>query len=176
MNSLNPYRSDLMRLLLYCYTAVEVTGSGEKSAIRERWKGYSEFMFWGCFTYDRKGPSHCWLPETKQQKEQAEKDIQKMNEELEPIMRNAWELENRMGRIALTTKSGRKPQWRCNKKNGKLGRSSKGGIDWYRYQTIILLPKLFPFAKERAKERRTIVQEDKAPSHAHYIQQRVYDI
>jgi hypothetical protein len=35
-----------------------------KSAIRERWKGYSEFMFWGCFTYDRKGPYHCWLPET----------------------------------------------------------------------------------------------------------------
>ena len=23
-------------------------------AIRERWKGYSEFMFWGCFSYDKK--------------------------------------------------------------------------------------------------------------------------
>jgi transposase len=25
-----------------------------KSCIRPRWKGYSEFMFWACFTYDRK--------------------------------------------------------------------------------------------------------------------------
>ena len=147
-----------------------------KSAIRERWKGYSEFMFWGCFTYDYKGPSHCWLPETKQEKDQAEKNIQEMNEELEPIMREIWELENGMGRLALTTKPGRKPQWRWNAKNGKLGRKCKGGIDWYRYQTYILLPKLFPFAKECEKERRTIVQEDKAPSHAHYIQQRIYNI
>jgi transposase len=23
---------------------------------RTRWKGHSEFMFWGCFTYDKKGP------------------------------------------------------------------------------------------------------------------------
>jgi transposase len=57
-----------------------------RSAIRERWKGYSEFMFWGCFSYDKKGPCHCWLPETKQEKEQAEKAIEKLNEELEPIL------------------------------------------------------------------------------------------
>ena len=30
-----------------------------RSCIRERWKGASEFMFWGCFSYDRKGPCHC---------------------------------------------------------------------------------------------------------------------
>jgi hypothetical protein len=30
----------------------------EKTVIRERWKGYSEFMFWGCFSYDSKGPCH----------------------------------------------------------------------------------------------------------------------
>jgi transposase len=35
-----------------------------RSAIRERWKGYSEFIFWCCFSYDKKGPCHCWLPET----------------------------------------------------------------------------------------------------------------
>jgi transposase len=35
-----------------------------KSCIRERWKGYSEFMFWGCFSYDKKGPCHIWKSET----------------------------------------------------------------------------------------------------------------
>jgi hypothetical protein len=39
-----------------------------KSVIRERWKGYSEFMFWGCFLYDCKGPCHIWRPETAQEK------------------------------------------------------------------------------------------------------------
>jgi hypothetical protein len=41
---------------------------------------------------------------------------------------------------------------------------------------MILLPKLIPFAKEYAIQRpETIVQEDKAPAHNHYIQQRVFD-
>jgi transposase len=145
-----------------------------RSCIRERWKGYSEFMFWGCFTYDQKGPCHCWLPETKAEKEQAEKDLEEWNKELEPIMRDAWELESKMGRLSLVTKRGRKPQWRWNKKNGKLVRESKGGIDWYRYQTKILLPKLFPFAKSCGPD--ILVQEDKAPSHAHFAQQRIYDM
>jgi hypothetical protein len=26
--------------------------------IKRRWKGYKEFMFWGAFTYDKKGPCH----------------------------------------------------------------------------------------------------------------------
>ncbi len=37
-------------------------------------------------------------------------------------------------------------------KNGKLGRGSKGGIDWYRYQTKILVPKLLPFAQSLGLE------------------------
>jgi hypothetical protein len=134
-------------------------------------------MFWGCFSYDKKGPCHCWLPETKQEKEQAEKAIEKLNEELEPILYDKWELATRLGRLSLVTRSGRKPQWKWNKKNRKLGHRGKGGIDWYRYQTKVLFPKLFPFAKECEKDRpSTIVQEDKAPSHAHYIQGRVYDL
>ena len=145
-----------------------------RSCIRERWKGYSEFMFWGCFTYDRKGPCHCWLPETKAEKDQATKDLEEWNEELEPIMRDAWELETKMRRLSLTTKPGRKPQWRWTKATGKLVRDSKGGIDWYRYQTKVLLPKLFPFAKSCGPD--TLVQEDNAPSHAHYAQQRIYDV
>ena len=37
-----------------------------KSAIRERWKGYSEFMFWAYFTYNTKGPQYSYIPETAQ--------------------------------------------------------------------------------------------------------------
>jgi hypothetical protein len=86
-------------------------------------------MFWGCFTYEKKGPCHCWTPETKQEKEQAVKHIDKLNVELEPLMREKWELEKGMGRLGLRTKPGKKPQWRWNEKNGKLARGKGAGID-----------------------------------------------
>ncbi|KFY41167.1 hypothetical protein V494_03175 [Pseudogymnoascus sp. VKM F-4513 (FW-928)] len=98
-----------------------------RSCIRERWKGYSEFMFWGCFTYDKKGPCHCWIPETKQEKREAEIEIAMMNEELEPILREEWELANGMRRMSLRNLPGTKPQWRWNQKNGKLSRQAGGG-------------------------------------------------
>ena len=54
-------------------------------------------------------------------------------------------------------------------------RKGKGGIDWYRYQKVILLPKLLPFAKECMKARPgTIVQEDKALCHASKHQNIVF--
>jgi hypothetical protein len=95
-----------------------------RSAIRERWKGYSEFMFWGCFSYDKKGPCHCWLPETAQEKKKAEKDIVAWNKELEPLMREEWELTTGLERMGLRGRPGRKPQWKWDQKNGKLARGS----------------------------------------------------
>ena len=68
-----------------------------------------------------------------------------------------------------TEPRGQNPQWKFNEENGKRVRKSKaGGIDWYRYGKEILEKKLIPFAK-LCKETRpsTLVQEDKAPSHAH---------
>ncbi len=83
-----------------------------------------------------------------------------------------------MKQTGLHNKSGKKPEWRFNKKNGKLVRESKtGGIDWYRYGQIILMKKLFPFAQECKKDRlNTIVQEDKALAHAHHTQTDIYSI
>ncbi len=104
-------------------------------------------MFWGCFSYEEKGPCHCWIPETAAEKKQAEKEIEELNEELEPLAREQWELSTAMARLGLRTKPGRKPEWKWNKKNGKLQRAQGSGIDWYRYQTKVLLPKLLPFAK-----------------------------
>jgi hypothetical protein len=40
-------------------------------------------MVWGCFTYDKKGPLHIFELETSQQK-QAEREIELLNQELEP--------------------------------------------------------------------------------------------
>lgn len=85
----------------------------QKSCIRERWKGSSEFMFWGCFSYDRKGPSHCWLPETATEKRASEKAIEALNTELEATCKAAWEIEMPIARLNLRQKTpGRKPRWR----------------------------------------------------------------
>jgi hypothetical protein len=148
-----------------------------RSTIRERWKGSSEFLFWGCFSYEKKGPSHCWQPETAQEKKEAEKAIVKWNEELEPILQQEWELSTQMRRLNIRRQQpGKRPSWRWNSSTGKLIRNSKGGVDWYRYQMHILLPKLLPFAQECLRTRpSTVVQEDRAPAHSHYIQQRVFD-
>ncbi|OHW89545.1 hypothetical protein CSPAE12_11872, partial [Colletotrichum incanum] len=55
-----------------------------KSCIRGRWKGYSEFMFWACFTYDKKGPCHCWATESAAEKKAAAEEVERLNRELEP--------------------------------------------------------------------------------------------
>ena len=61
-----------------------------KSVIRERFKGYSDFMWWSCFTYDNKGPYHIWKPETAAQKKKAQEVIDALNEELEPAAKAEW--------------------------------------------------------------------------------------
>jgi len=66
-------------------------------------------MFWACFSYDKKGPCYCWTPETKKEKEAAVKKIKKLNQELEPIMKEQWELENGLQRLGLRTKPGLQP-------------------------------------------------------------------
>jgi len=109
----------------------------EKSSVRNRWKGYSEFMFWGCFSYYEKGPCHIWKVETAKEKEAAQKEIDELNKMREPEMKLAWELESSLARLGLRNRPGKKPQWRFTKKQGKLVReASKGGIDWYRYYKV----------------------------------------
>ena len=147
-----------------------------RGCFRPRWKRYTEFMFWGSFSYDRKGPCHIWKPETAQERKIAERQLNAMNAELEPILREEWELNMEMARLGLRGQRGKKPQWKWDKKHGKLVRESKGGIDWWRYQYHILLPKPIPFAKECKSQRpHNIVQEDNAPSHNHHAQQVLWE-
>ena len=89
-----------------------------RSCIRERWKGYSEFMFWSCFTYDQKGPCHIWQPETKQEKEESKRVLEEMNEELEPVLREQWELNTPFRRLGLRGVGGPKPTWNGTKPQG----------------------------------------------------------
>ena len=51
-------------------------------------------MFWGSFSYDKKGPCHIWKPETAKDREKADEHIKEMNKELEPILRTEWELQS----------------------------------------------------------------------------------
>ncbi len=44
-------------------------------------------MFWGCFSYYRKGPCHIWKPETEAQKKAAQKKIDTWNREAEPLLK-----------------------------------------------------------------------------------------
>ena len=146
-----------------------------KTCRRNRWKGFSEFMFWGCFSYNFKGPCHIWATETAAEKRAAEEELAKRNIALELDAKALWEITKDMRRhLRLRgAAKGKEPQWVFNKTNGKLVREGKaGGIDWYRYQEVILKQKLLPFAKEHS----LIVQEDGAPSHSHKEQQKVYNL
>jgi hypothetical protein len=100
---------------------------------KNRWKGYSDFMFWGCFSYDSKGPCHIWKEETKTEKKEAQRIIDKMNKERESSCQAGWEASTAIRRINLERARkppGPKPQWKFNKVNGFLSRDTKGGIDW----------------------------------------------
>ena len=94
-----------------------------RSCIRERWKGANEFIFWGAFFYDKKCPCYCWALEIAKEKKDSETAIQELNTKLELVLKEEWELNNKMSRLKLRQIPGRKPQWKFTQKNGKLSRS-----------------------------------------------------
>jgi hypothetical protein len=110
----------------------------DTTVLRPRWKGFSEFMFWGSFTWCEKGPCHIWKPETKADQKTAAKDLEAINAILETVKKAEWELQTGMRRLRTTRNiRGSKPVWKWTKKTGKLTRDSKaGGIDWYRYWKV----------------------------------------
>ena len=136
-------------------------------------------MFWGCFSYDQKGPCYIWEDKTPAEKKEAKKWLEERNAELEPLCKQAWELETALQRLRITRNvGGPKPRWRWCEKTGKLERkASQGGINWYRYYKVILEKKLLPFAK-KCKETLLgiIVQEDNASPHIHHHQVTVYNL
>ena len=147
-----------------------------QACIRRRYVKAMEFMFWGCFSYDKKGLCHIWKPETAAEKRACQADLDRMNALLEPEAKEAWELETGMRRMGLRNPPGQKPKWKFTAETGKITISGKkGGITWYRYQKQVLIPKLLKFAQACKLERPdTMVMEDKAPAHASKFQDPVF--
>ena len=118
-----------------------------QACVRRRYVKAMEFMFWGCFSYDKKGPYHIWKAETAAEKKACKADLDRMNALLEPEAKEAWELETYMRRMGLRNKPGKKPEWKFTAETGKITISGKkGGITWYRYQKQVLISKLLKFA------------------------------
>lgn len=145
-----------------------------KGVIRERWKGYSEFMFWACYSWEKKGPRHVWRPETKKEKQSAQEVLDELNSQLGPTMRFEWQKEDERyaAAYAANPQRARHRRWKWCEATGKLERREGKGVDWYRYQKEIHIDKLIPFAKEMGPD--ALVQEDKAPSHAHVAQAQIF--
>jgi hypothetical protein len=55
--------------------------SRDEDVIEKRYNNYSEAMFWGCFSYNSKGPCHVYYKETPEQKLHYEELMGKLNEE-----------------------------------------------------------------------------------------------
>jgi hypothetical protein len=72
-----------------------------------------------------------------------------MNAAIEKLLREMWEIKHPLSRVVIRDDNhkGPKPKFTFNKAYGKLMRGGKGGIDWYRYQKVIMVPKMIPFAK-----------------------------
>ena len=147
-----------------------------KSVIRRRFVGAMKFMFWGSFSYDKKGPCYVWKKKTAAEKRECEVELAAMNQRLEPQCKKEWELETGLRRMGLRNLDGKKSKWKFTAVTEKIIISgNKGEITWYRHQKKVLIPKLLKFAEECKKERLdTMVIEDKAPAYAFKHQDSVY--
>ena len=91
--------------------------------------------------------------------------ISQLIDELELIKNAEWE-------PGLRRKKGPKPKWKWDEKHRQLKPSKKGGIDWYRYWSEVLISKFFPFTRRI----NGVVVEDGAPCHSHHFIQREYKL
>jgi transposase len=141
---------------------------------KTRGSGYMTFMFWGCFSYDWKGPCFIWPgEETAAEKAEAIKQLEELNQQREEPCRQEWLLANGLRRVNIARPGktpGKPPEWKWNKAHGKWAREKgKGGIDWWRYRVNVLEPLLIPFAKEHG----LTIQEDGASCHIHEANQQL---
>ena len=109
-------------------------------------------MFWGCFTYDYKGPCHIYYPETDDQKEHYKGQIDSLNEEeVRAECRAAFDKQEQakeakwiaIGKRFPTKRASWEIYWRNNKQ--KRDGRSRGGVDNIRYTYEVVEPLLIPF-------------------------------
>jgi hypothetical protein len=107
-----------------------------KICVRRRWKEISEFMFWDCFSYDKKNSCHVWKAEIAVEKRAAQREIDQMNERLKLLIKQQWKLETKIKRMKLRNSDDRKSIWKWDERHEKIVRKEKDDIDWYRYQEM----------------------------------------
>ncbi len=93
-------------------------------------------MFWGCFSWDYKGPCHIWEEETLAEKKYAIQELKRMNALREDDDRASWELKQQLKREAYFGLYGRRiagvpAKWKHMAENGAYIREKgHGGINW----------------------------------------------
>jgi hypothetical protein len=80
----------------------------EDTMIRRRWKGFTEFMFWGSFSYDHKGTYYIWKTQTVAERKKDDLELDQLNKELEAAAKTEWEITTGLQRINLRRNPGGK--------------------------------------------------------------------
>jgi hypothetical protein len=125
------------------------------------------------------GPFHIWDKETLAEKKACEADLKARNKARHNKDKEEWEIAQLIHRLHATrAQPGPKAKWKHTEETrAYVLNEGRGGVNWYRYQEVVLKLLLLPFAKECQKDRpETVVQEDNAPSHSLRYQQEVFDI
>jgi hypothetical protein len=123
--------------------------------IEVRYNNYSEAMFWGCFSFDFKGPCYVYLKETAAQTK-LYADIMKVHNDAQlPAIYTQWrakEASKAMKWTALRRKPPGKPALFENFLKGHpliMSREKgKGGIDHIRYRHEVIEPLVIPYIRE----------------------------
>ena len=147
-----------------------------KDCVDVRYRGYTELMFWAAYTSELKGPSYIFSQETAAERAHAKEDLAQRNADLDA--------QQQVVREHFLAEQARKPKSRRLKRVPKVqgirynrNKNSKGGIDWYRYQTYVLLPRLIPFIKEVIeKYDECFLIQDGAPAYNAWQQNKLFDI
>ena len=134
-----------------------------KDCVDVRYGGYTELMFWGCYTAEMPGPCYVFGNETSAERNLAKEDLDNRyadyNAQVQ-IVREHFLAEQAKKPPSKRRKRTPKPDGVVFEKN----KSSKGGIDWC-YQTYVLLSRLIPFINEVInKYGECFLVQDGAPS------------
>ena len=147
-----------------------------KDCVDVRYRGYTELMFWAAYTAELKGPCYMFGKETGAEKEAAREDLAQRNA--------AIDTQQQIVREYFLTKQAKKLKSRRLKRVPKVqgvrfnrNKTAKGGIDWYRYQIYVLLPRLIPFIHEVIeKYGECFLVQDGAPAHNAWQQTELLEI
>jgi hypothetical protein len=92
-------------------------------------------MFWGSFSFDKKGPCYVWEKETLQEKRDYKADLDARNSLIEKANKEKWEKEQRKWlrdwkKAHSRAPGGIRKVWKHNKETGAFViKNGRGGIN-----------------------------------------------